>query len=194
MASGAEQPVPLAYPSIWILVAADSVAFGLFFFVFMVERWGQPGLFSESASQLNPLLGLINTLILISGSGLVAMAVAASRRGEARKTRRLLVAAILVSSCFAAVKVVEYAAKINAGITPVTNEFFTFYFALTGIHLVHYLIAMMMLIYLAAGAIRGVGRDRRYAAWLESGAIFWHLVDLLWIFLFAMLYLLGVHV
>ena len=178
------------FPSIWTFLVIDSISFGLFFLVFMVERLGQPELFAASAHQLDPVLGLVNTLILVTGSWLVALAVAAGRQAEALKTRRLLIAAILVSSGFALVKVVEYGAKLSAGITITTNDFFTFYYALTGFHLFHYLLGMAALVYLAATAQR-CGVEPRYSTWLESGALFWHLVDLLWIFLFAMLYLLG---
>lgn len=179
------------YPSIWMFVIVDSISFGIFFLVFMLERVGQNVLFAESALQLNPQLGLINTLILITSSWLVALAVAASRRGDGNLIRRRLVMAIVVASGFGIIKFFEYSAKISAGITPVSNDFFTFYFALTGIHLVHYAIGMVALIYLAFGANSQTASDQRYTAWLESGALFWHLVDLLWIFLFAMLYLLG---
>lgn len=191
MASGVET-APQSSPSIWMFLAADSVCFGIFFLVFMVERLGQRALFAESAHLLDARLGLINTLILITGSWLVALAVTAGRRGEGQKTRRLLLAAISVSSCFAIIKIFEYTTKISAGITPMTNDFFTFYFALTGVHFVHYTIGMAVLIYLATVSVNRVGVDKRYAIWLESGALFWHLVDLLWMFLFAMLYLLGV--
>jgi len=179
------------YPSIWAFIVLDSVIFGVFFLVFMVERLAQPGLFSASAKHLDPWLGFVNTLILISGSLLVALAVNAHRRGQGeRVTRRLLVAAIAVSSCFGLIKITEYAEKFGSGITLVTNDFFTLYFALTGLHFVHYLFGMVVLAYLAWGTSSREATDPRFAIWLESGGLFWHFVDLLWIFLFSMLYLL----
>ncbi|TVT48659.1 MAG: cytochrome c oxidase subunit 3 family protein [Denitromonas halophila] len=180
------------FQSIWIFLVADSVSFGLLFLVFMVERLGQPVLFAESAHRLNALLGLGNTLILITGSWLVALAVAACRVGSVDRTRRRLVAAIVVSSGFAFVKIFEYGSKVGDGITPLTNDFYTFYYALTGFHLLHYLTGMGALIYLAVLTVRVHEIEARFTLWLESAALFWHVVDLLWIFLFAMLYLLGV--
>ena len=177
-------------PSIWTFLVMDSVSFGLFFLVFMVERFEQRELFSESALQLDPTFGLANTLILLTGSLLVALAVASAREGNAIKTFRFLVGAIVVSSGFAILKVIEYSGKLSLGITVTTNDFYTFYYALTGIHLFHYVLGMAALIYLALSVRQGV-INHRYRVWLESGALFWHLVDLLWIFLFAMLYLLG---
>lgn len=179
-------------PSIWILLVADSVTFGLLFLVFMVERLGQAALFVDSAHRLDALLGFVNTLVLITGSWLVALAVAASRHGRMGLARRWLQAAIAVSSAFAVIKAIEYGAKLGDGITPLSNDFFTFYYALTGFHLLHYLIAMGALLYLVMLASPGRAPAQRFAPWLESIALFWHMVDLLWIFLFAMLYLLGV--
>lgn len=180
------------FHSIWIFLIADSISFALFFLVFMVERLGQPAVFAESARQLNEGMGLLNTAILITGSWLVVLAVNAAKIGDGAKTRQRLIAAIAVSSLFLVVKVIEYSAKISAGITPVTNDFYTFYFALTGFHLFHYLLGMAALIYLTTTAPRISAGDAQAKGWLEAGALFWHLVDLLWIYIFAMLYLLGV--
>jgi nitric oxide reductase NorE protein len=88
------------------------------------------------------------------------------------------------------VKVIEYGAKFRAGITLTSNDFFMFYFMLTGIHLLHVLIGMGVLTFLMRHTAAGVLDERRIQH-LESGASFWHLVDLLWIVLFALLYLAG---
>lgn len=181
-------------PGIWIFIALDCTSFGLFFFVFMVQRIGQAEAFDRSSHLLDPHLGLLNTAILITSSWLVALANRAGRDGDMARTRRMLLGAITVASGFGVVKIAEYVEKFRAGITVVTDEFFTFYFALTGVHLLHYLIGMVVLGVLAAGA-RTAAADgeahARYRGWLDSGALFWHMVDLLWVFLFSMLYLLG---
>ena len=184
-------PSPQKVPSIWMFLAADSISFDILFLVFMVERLKQPELFVSSAQSLSTLAGLINTLILISGSWLVALAVNTARQGEENKTRRLFIAAIGISALFAVTKFFEYGGKFSAGISPTTNDFFSFYFALTGFHLVHYALGMAALIYFASTVNATNLQNTRYRLWLESGALFWHLVDLLWIFIFAMLYLLG---
>ncbi|MFW2828716.1 cytochrome c oxidase subunit 3 [Sphingomonas sp. ID0503] len=179
--------------SIWTFIALDCASFGLFFLVFMTERIGQAALFDRSSRMLDDRIGLINTGILITSSWLVARATHLFRRGDAAATLRNLVAALVVGSGFALLKAYEYAVKIEAGINPLTNEFFTFYFALTGVHLLHYLVGLLILGVLIAGA-RAAAQGRpaaSYPVWLESGALYWHLVDLLWVFLFAMLYLLG---
>jgi nitric oxide reductase NorE protein len=179
--------------NIWMFIAFDCTSFGLFFMVFMIERLQQAELFDRSARHLNPELGLLNTCILITSSWLVALGNRAGREGAFEAARFRLWCAFAVGSLFALVKAFEYGAKIRSGITVFTNEFYTFYFALTGVHLFHYLIGLVVLGVLAAGAGRAkTGEERgRYLAWLDGGALYWHMVDLLWVFLYAILYLLG---
>lgn len=173
---------------IWIFIALDCTSFGLFFLVFMAERMAQPALFDRSAALLDPALGLLNTMILITSSWLVALANQAGRRGDRVATRRRLAAALVVASGFGLVKGYEYAEKLRAGITVATDGFFTFYFALTGVHLLHYLIGLVVLGVMLAQARDPAGGRM---AWLDGGSLYWHMVDLLWVFLFALLYLLG---
>ncbi len=185
---------PERAPAIWIFIALDCSSFGLFFLVFMAERLGKAAMFDESAQQLDAGLGFLNACILITSSWLVAWANVAGRKGDLRQTRRLLAAAMGVAACFGVVKSYEYVEKFAAGITVATNEFFTFYFALTGIHFIHYVVGMVLLGVLAKGP-QTFGPPEQalahYRKWLESGSLYWHMVDLLWIFIFSLLYLIG---
>lgn len=178
-------------PGILTFIAADTANFVLFFGYFMVERLQQPALFARSAAQLDIRLGLLNTIILITSGWLVALAVEAARAGETARVRRLLTGAIGIGSCFALVKGWEYATKIAQGLTPQTDAFFTFYYVFTGVHLLHYVIGLALLIATVVRA-RAPRPDPGFLGWIESCALFWHMVDLLWVFLFAMLYLQGV--
>lgn len=180
-----------ALPSIWYFVIADCIGFAIFFFVFMTERMPQARLFDESSKQLDARLGLCNTLILITSSWLVALAAKAVRQHRPQQARRLLPAALVVASGFAILKGIEYGTKIGHGITPLTNAFFMFYFILTGVHFLHYLVGMVVLTVLSLKARKAKAHDAEFQVWVESGGIYWHLVDLLWVFLFPMLYLLG---
>jgi nitric oxide reductase NorE protein len=177
-------------PGILTFIAADTANFVLFFAYFMVERLKQPALFSRSAGMLDTRLGLLNTAVLITSGWLVALAVEAARAGNIMKVRQRLLSAIGVGLCFAVVKTVEYADKFSHGITPQTNDFFTFYYVFTGVHLLHYVIGIILL---AVTVLKtSTGRmDPALLSWIESSALFWHMVDLLWVFLFAMLYLQG---
>jgi nitric oxide reductase NorE protein len=102
---------------------------------------------------------------------------------------KLLIAAIACGLGFGSSKALEYSAKFKAGINLNTNEFFTFYFMLTGIHMVHVIIATSVLFYLWTQT-RARVHDAKYLSAMEAGGVFWHLVDLLWVILFALLYLL----
>lgn len=181
-------------PAIWIFIALDCSSFGLFFLVFMAERLGQAALFDQSAQRLNAELGFLNACILITSSWLVAWANVAGRRGDLAQARRLLLWAMAVAAGFGVVKTWEYMEKFSAGLTVSTNEFFTFYFALTGIHFVHYVVGMILLGVLAKGPSRFGPPDEarvHHLQWLEGGSLYWHMVDLLWIFIFSLLYLIG---
>ena len=181
-------------PAIWIFLTLDITSFGLFFVVFMFERMANATLFDQSAQRLNPELGFLNACILITSSWLVAWANMAGRKGELALARRLLLSAMAVAACFGVVKTYEYVEKFSAGLSVATNEFFTFYFALTGIHFVHYVIGMILLGVLAKGpSPYGPPAEMasNYRKWLDGGSLYWHMVDLLWIFIFSLLYLIG---
>jgi len=180
-----------AFPGIWYFVIADCIGFAIFFFVFMTERLPQAELFDASAQQLDARIGLANTLILITSSWLVALAAQATRRGELSRARWLLPGALLTGSGFAILKGIEYGIKISHGISPLTNPFYMFYFILTGVHFLHYLVGMVVLVILSLKVRQAEAGDPAFDTWMESGGIYWHLVDLLWVFLFPMLYLLG---
>jgi nitric oxide reductase NorE protein len=134
-------------------------------------------------------LGAINTLLMLSSSWFVATAVQAARKNLARLTPLCFMMALACGVAFGVVKVLEYAEKIRAGITLNTNDFYMYYFVFTGIHFLHVLIGMGVLSVLAV--YTRAGRfDASSIRHLETGASFWHLVDLLWIVLFALLYLI----
>ncbi|WP_068072322.1 cytochrome c oxidase subunit 3 [Novosphingobium lentum] len=178
-----------AVPSILLFIGADIASFILFFAVFMGERLAQPVQFARSAAQLDARLGLANTLILVSSGWLVARAVRAGTQGNRHGARRQLFAALLVGSGFAVIKLVEYTADFQRGLTLLTNDFFSFYFALTGVHLLHYAIGMVLLGYVARMA--RTSTDPEFETWLTGVGLYWHMVDLLWLFLFPMFYLQG---
>lgn len=179
-------------PGIWAFIAADCAGFAIFFLVFMTERMKEPLLYDESARHLDIPLGVVNTLILISSSWLVALAITALEQGKRERAGRLLLFGLGVASLFAVFKIIEYQDKVAGGITPVTNSFYSFYFILTGVHFLHYLIGLAVLIAMLV-TLRRTNGSAEGTGWLESGALYWHMVDLLWLFLFPMLYLLPAH-
>jgi len=176
-------------PGIWIMIFGDMLMFSMMFAVFLFYRRADLPLFESSQAHLNQTLGLINTFFMLTSSWFVAMAVQAARAHRARATAIMFRLALGCGAGFAVVKVVEYTQKIRAGIVINTNDFYTYYFVFTGIHFLHVLIGMGVLAFMAHYASDGKFSETKVGH-IESGASFWHVVDLLWIALFALLYLL----
>jgi nitric oxide reductase NorE protein len=174
---------------IWVVIFGDMLVFGLMFLTFMFYRRENLPLFLDSQLHLNQTFGLVNTLLMLSSSWFVALSVQAARRNQGRLACGGFCLAILCGLGFSVVKVLEYRQKVAAGILIDTNDFFTFYYVLTGIHFLHVCIGMVVLGFMARSSWYGAFSPKKIGHF-ESGASFWHLVDLLWIALFALLYLL----
>lgn len=174
-------------PGIWVLICGELFVFSLFFLAFVYYRGLEAELFAQSQKTLNQNIGLLNTVFLLTSSLLVAMGVHRVREGMPR-AGMLFGGAIALGCAFGVAKLFEYAEKLLAGISIADNSFYILYFAFTGIHFLHVLLGLAVLVFLCRAA-----RDRKTAAGrmvlFESGASFWHLVDLLWIVLFSLIYL-----
>jgi nitric oxide reductase NorE protein len=176
-------------PGLWILLFGDLTAFAILFAVYLHRRGQHPELFAASQATLNQSLGATNTLVLLASSLLVATATGIVRRGESRRlARRLLLGAMLCGVVFIAIKGVEYHEKLAFGLTPATNDFYMYYFVLTGIHLAHLVfgLAALFVLWKLAGVPTPTPTQRKF---FEAGACFWHMVDMLWIVIFPLLYL-----
>mgnify|MGYP001592191656 CR=1 FL=1 len=173
---------------VWVFILGDMLVFALFFIAFTYYRSQNVPLYLESQRTLNQGFGVLNTMLMLSSSWFVALAMQAARRHLAAISTRLFALAWLCGLGFVVVKVFEYGEKVRAGITLTTNEFYIYYFTLTGIHLMHVLIGMGVLALLWHRVRKPAGADLNFVL-LESGASFWHLVDILWVVLFALLYL-----
>lgn len=173
---------------VWVFIGADSVIFAILFMSFMQDRRAAPALFETSRQALNLNLGGIDTLILLTSSWFVALAMQALKRDQLDRVPRFLLGGVLTGLLFVISKSAEYAEKFVAGVTPATDAFYMWYFTLTGIHLAHVLLGTGLLVYVWTRARRRAwaGGDRVLP---ECVASFWHLVDLLWIVLFPLLYL-----
>lgn len=174
---------------VWVLIFGDMMMFSLLFIVFLYYRRFDAAAFARAQTHMNQAFGALNTVLMLSSSWFVAMGVRAARLDMLRATTRLLQAAMACGAGFGVVKFLEYSEKIQAGITLSTNDFFMYYFIFTGIHMLHVVIATAVLFFLTRH-IRGGPIDARRLRNVESGASFWHLVDLLWIVLFALFYLI----
>ena len=171
----------------WVFVLGDMVIFGVYFIVFMVYRGHEQAVFLASQRHLSLASGAVNTLVLLAGSRFAALAVAAARAGDDRRASRLIGWCGICGVAFLLVKAHEWYSLISAGQTVQRNNFYMFYYAFTGVHLFHVLMGLVVLGVMLAELRRPAGRR----TWLiEAGAIYWHMVDLLWIILFALLYLM----
>jgi nitric oxide reductase NorE protein len=173
--------------SMWFFVIGDLFIFGVYFVSYLCFRGADHALFLQSQQHLNQDIGVINTVILLTSSLFVALGTAAARRGEVRHAARLFVCALVSGAVFPLLKAVEWIPEIAAGYRPGTNLFFMYYYVLAGMHLCHVLLGLVILGF--------VVRELRHARaprlrFVETGATYWHMVDLLWLVLFALLYLM----
>ena len=172
----------------WLFICAELVMFGGFFLVYLAYQAEEMALFKEAQKLLDRSLGLLNTVLLVTSSWAVARAVASARSGELPRVPRLLALAISLGLVFLVVKGFEYANKFAAGITIQSNDFFMFYFSLTIIHAAHVVGGSVVLVVLFNNARTGKYHPGQVKG-LETGASYWHMVDLVWIMLFTLLYL-----
>lgn len=175
--------------AIWLFILTELIVFGMLFVSLEAARRDAPQAFASGGRTLHVEAGLVNTMVLITGSFFVALAVAAMRQGRARVCMLLLLTGAATGGIFTLIKIAEYQALIDAGYQIGSGVFYSFYFLATGFHLLHVLIAMLVLTIVAVRC--GIGAyDRANATGVETAASFWHMVDLVWIVLFPLLYIL----
>lgn len=182
-------------PGVWVFILGDMLMFALLFGVFVHYRAQDPALYLQSQTTLNQGFGALNTLLLLTSSWFVVGAVQDARNHRTDRGCTRIILAFLCGAGFIIVKFFEYREKISAGSTLTSNDFYMYYYMLTGIHLLHVVIGMGVLIFLwrtlrQSALSPNTRSPESVVAHLESGASFWHLVDMLWIFLFALLYLM----
>jgi nitric oxide reductase NorE protein len=173
---------------VWVLIFGDMLAFAVFFGVFMYSRGNEPKLFDESRTHLSVGYAVVNTILLLTSSLFVAKAVRDFRSGGGRLAPRLFAFAAVCGMGFVLNKALEYRAEIDSGATLTTNLFYAFFFTLTGVHLLHLLIGLVGLMVMWRIARRSE-RSSGNLLVIEVGATYWHMVDLLWIVIFPLLYL-----
>ncbi len=169
------------HPMMWILILSELAVFSIAFIGFAVARLLDPAGFAAGQGHLDPTLGGLNTIVLVSSGALAAVGVAAAHEGAWRRARGLFVTAAAVGLLFLLVKGTEYSAMMDAGFTLDSGGFYSLYYLLTGFHALHVVMGMILLVIVAF---------QDSAETFETGAAFWHMVDLVWIVLYPLLYLL----
>jgi nitric oxide reductase NorE protein len=172
---------------IWVMVLGDLIIFGAYFVIFMVYRAMKPQEFLASQEHLNIDVGVLNTLVLLASSGFIARGVQAARADDHAHALRLTYLGGLCGVAFIVIKACEWSTKIAQGYTISSNEFFMFYYMLTGVHLFHVSLGLLIL----GVVVRELRNPRhRRMFMVECGATYWHMVDLLWIVIFALFYVM----
>lgn len=174
----------------WLFLATEIMLFGGLFAAYAIFRAKYPEMFLEQHRELNREMGAVNTCILIFSSMTMAIGVTAIQRGKQKLTWIMILITILCGIGFAVVKYFEYGAKFSHHIYPDTSIFFSLYFMLTGLHMLHVFIGIAVLTTIMVLTMKGKF-NQKYSTPVELGGLYWHLVDLIWIYLFPLLYLIG---
>lgn len=167
-------------PMMWVLIFSELAVFGLLLGAFAVTRAVNPSVFANGQKLLDPGLATLNTLVLVTSGWAAARAALAARTGRRPASRRWLALTIALGAAFVAVKLTEYGSELAAGAGLETSTFFTLYFLLTGFHLLHVVLGMVILAVVLRSAAAGA---------VETATSFWHMVDLVWVVMFPIVYL-----
>ena len=187
----------------WLFLATEILLFGGLFVAYATYHFLHPDLFKEAHKFLDVSLGAINTIVLLFSSLTVVLAIHAAQKNKTHFVILNLILTIACALAFLVVKYFEYSHKYHLGLLPgsyfvnatvsnpdQTHIFFGIYFLMTGLHGIHVLIGIITLTWLLARTIRGDFSSQYYMP-LELGGLYWHLVDVIWIFLFPLLYLIA---
>ena len=192
----------------WVFLVTEVLFFGGMFMTYTLNRSTYPDVFGEASRSINLTLGAVNTVVLIGSSLTMAMAVWAAQVGKTRLVTFFLIATLILGTVFLGIKGVEYHEKFvehhvpgldfnfELGASPATNAhaqlFFSLYFAMTGLHALHMIIGAGLLLWLIKESLRG-RFTASYNTPVENVGLYWHFVEIVWIFLFPLLYLIDRH-
>jgi len=188
----------------WVFIVTEILFFGVLFATYSIYRSAYGHAFQAASHELHIWLGTINTVVLISSSFTMALAVRAAQTGARRTTVVCLILTLVLGSAFLGIKGVEYAREFAEHHVPgprfqfdpadaaQAQIFFSLYFVMTGLHAVHMIIGIGVLLVMLWMSLRGRFSPGYYTP-LEISGLYWHFVDIVWIFLLPLLYLVGRH-
>jgi heme/copper-type cytochrome/quinol oxidase subunit 3 len=175
--------IPTGRLAVWWVIASEIVIFGGLLGSYIMHRLGHPE-FGDYASHTNTWAGAFNTFVLLTSSLFAVLAHKASERGDGRRAANMLLLTVLGGLVFLLVKSVEWSHEIHAGYTITANAFWSFYYTAAGLHGLHVIAGMIIMLFIAADA-----RKNRELQRVELVGLYWHFVDVVWIFLFPLLYI-----
>lgn len=197
-----EQQFDSAKLGMWIFIATEILFFGGLFAAYIIYRVWYPELFTMASVELNSLWGGVNTVVLIGSSLTVAMAIKSAQLNQKRNIAINLGITITLACIFMVIKYFEWTHKFHLGIFPgkfyvfegiahpKANVFFSLYYLMTGLHGIHVLIGIGLMVWLLKRSLNGDFGSEYYTP-IEITGLYWHLVDIIWIFLFPLFYLIG---
>jgi cytochrome c oxidase subunit 3 len=200
----AAQQHEASWLGMWLFLATEVLFFGGMFLGYTIYRITYPEAFARASNHLDIVLGTVNTTVLICSSFTMALAVRAAQLGARRPVIIFLALTIVLGAAFLGIKFTEYYAKFvehlvpgsgfdfEASLAAAAEIFFSFYFAMTGMHALHMIIGLGLLSAMIVKAARGRFSASYYTP-VEVIGLYWHFVDIVWIFLFPLLYLVGRH-
>jgi cytochrome c oxidase subunit 3 len=189
----------------WVFLVTEVLFFGGLFLTYMIYRSWYPEAFAVASHELDVTLGTINTAVLIGSSLTMALAVHAAQTGDRKLVMMFLVATMVLGLVFLGIKSVEYYEKFHEHHIPGpgfqfeaeyfrnAQIFFSLYFIMTGLHAIHMIIGLGIMTWMLVWTYKGV-ITADYASPIEISGLYWHFVDIVWIFLFPLLYLIGRHI
>ncbi|MBI4211735.1 MAG: cytochrome c oxidase subunit 3 family protein [Deltaproteobacteria bacterium] len=198
----ADQAYQASKLGIWLFLVTEVLLFGGLFVAYIMYRAMYPEMFHEASKLLSRPMGAINTIVLICSSFTMAMAVSATQRNDSNRANQYLIVTLFCAAVFLIIKYFEYSHKFHEGLLPgmyFTFEglnhpkaplFFSLYFMMTGLHGIHVLCGMGLILWMLIRSNRGEFSSQYFTP-MENTGIYWHLVDLIWIYLFPLMYLIG---
>jgi heme/copper-type cytochrome/quinol oxidase subunit 3 len=175
--------MPTGRLAVWWVLVSEIVIFGGVLVSYIMHRLAHPE-WADQAAHTNLWLGAFNTLVLLSSSLSAVLAHQAAEQGNGRKAGQLLLATVAGGATFLIVKAFEWTSEITHGFTIQSGGFWSYYYTAAGVHATHVLGGMIIMLFIAADAMKNRGLHR-----VELVGIYWHFVDIVWIFLFPLLYI-----
>ncbi len=183
----------------WLFLFTEVLLFGGLFIVYAAYRYLNQEAFHDGSAQLDVVIGAINTVILLTSSLTVALSITALQKGHTKRAVNLIWATIIFALIFLVNKYFEWMSKYEHGLFPGMDhfkelstgetQFFNLYFFMTGLHAIHVIVGAILLFIIAIYIKKGSINKDRYI-YLENGGLYWHLVDVIWIYLFPLFYLI----
>ncbi|HET7733241.1 MAG TPA: cytochrome c oxidase subunit 3 family protein [Paludibacter sp.] len=184
----------------WLFIFTELLLFGGLFLVYSIYRATYPTSFHEGSLELSVTIGAVNTIALLFSSMTIAMALTAMQKNNKKLALQMIAVTLLMAFVFLVNKYFEWGHKIEHGLYPGSSLmplldrghllYFSLYFFMTGLHALHIIVGMVLLFICLFKVRKGTIHHQKYVL-LENGALYWHLVDLIWIFLFPLMYLIS---